>query len=178
MTQKTFSCYTHTCSELSSHDVGQTVTLCGWVWHRRDHGGLIFVDLRDRYGITQIAFDPENSKKAHHKAEDLRSEWVICVEGKVRPRPEGMANPRLVTGDIEVLVDRIEILNESKTPPFQIEDRIECSEDIRLKYRYLDLRRPSMYANLALRSQFSFALRKALTQQPQLVFFCLPINHP
>ena len=155
--------HTHTCGELRREHIGQQVTLTGWVWHRRDHGGLIFVDLRDRDGVTQVSFDPEHSGgEAFHAAETIRSEWPIKVTGVVRERPEGMDNPKLATGEVEVLIDQIEILNSSKTPPFQIEDHVDTSEDVRLRYRYLDLRRPRMTANLKMRSDFTFALREAL----------------
>ena len=159
----THSMHTHTCGELRREQIGEKVTLTGWVWHRRDHGGLIFVDLRDRDGVTQISFDPEHSGgEAFHAAETIRSEWPIKVTGVVRERPEGMGNPKLATGEIEVLIDAIEVLNSSKTPPFQIEDHVDTSEDVRLRYRYLDLRRPRMAANLKMRSDFTFALREAL----------------
>lgn len=155
--------HTHTCGELRPANIGETVTLCGWVWHRRDHGGLIFIDLRDRDGVTQISFDPEHSGgEAFHMAENVRSEWPIMIEGVVRERPEGMENPKLTTGEIEVLVSKIEVLNTSKTPPFQIEDHVETSEDVRLRYRYLDIRRPKMMSNLKLRSEFTYAIREAL----------------
>jgi aspartyl-tRNA synthetase len=155
--------HTHTCGELRRADIGQEVTLCGWVWHRRDHGGLIFVDLRDRAGVTQVSFDPEHSGgSAFHVAETIRPEWPVRVRGVVRQRPEGMSNPKLATGNIEVLVSQIDVLNTSRTPPFQIEDHVETSEDVRLRYRYLDLRRPKMMANLRLRSDFTFAIREAL----------------
>ena len=155
--------HTHTCGELRAENIGQEVTLTGWVWRRRDHGGLIFVDLRDRDGLTQISFDPEHSSgTAFHTAETIRSEWPIKVTGVVRERPEGMANAKLKTGEIEVLISDIEVLNSSKTPPFQIEDHIEAGEDVRLRYRYLDLRRPKMMNNLRLRSDFTFAIRQAL----------------
>ena len=155
--------HTHTCGELRAENIGQEVTLTGWVWRRRDHGGLIFVDLRDRDGLTQISFDPEHSGgTAFHTAETIRSEWPIKVTGVVRERPEGMANAKLKTGEIEVLISDIEVLNSSKTPPFQIEDHIEAGEDVRLRYRYLDLRRPKMMNNLRLRSDFTFAIRQAL----------------
>ena len=155
--------HTHTCGELRAEHIGQEVTLTGWVWRRRDHGGLIFVDLRDREGVTQISFDPEHSGgTAFHTAETIRSEWPIKVTGVVRERPEGMNNTKLATGDIEVLISHIEVLNTSKTPPFQIEDHIEAGEDIRLRYRYLDIRRPKMMANLQMRSDFTFAIREAL----------------
>lgn len=157
------SMHTHTCNELRLEHIGQEVTLTGWVWRRRDHGGLIFVDLRDREGVTQISFDPEHSGgTAFHTAETIRSEWPIKVTGVVRERPEGQSNAKLATGKIEVLVSHIEVLNTSKTPPFQIEDHIEAGEDIRLRYRYLDIRRPKMMANLQMRSDFTFAIREAL----------------
>ena len=157
------SMHTHTCNELRLEHIGQEVTLTGWVWRRRDHGGLIFVDLRDREGVTQISFDPEHSSgTAFHTAETIRSEWPIKVTGVVRERPEGQSNAKLATGEIEVLVSHIEVLNTSKTPPFQIEDHIEAGEDIRLRYRYLDIRRPKMMANLQMRSDFTFAIREAL----------------
>lgn len=159
----THSMHTHTCGELRRDQIGQEVTLTGWVWHRRDHGGLIFVDLRDREGVTQISFDPEHSGgEAFHIAETIRPEWPLKVTGVVRERPEGMNNPKLATGDIEVLIDHIEVLNTSKTPPFQIEDHMDTAEDVRLRYRYLDIRRPHMMANLKLRSDFTFAIRDAL----------------
>lgn len=157
------SMHTHTCGELRREHIGQEVTLTGWVWRRRDHGGLIFVDLRDREGVTQISFDPEHSGgEAFHAAEGIRSEWPIKVTGTVRKRPEGMENAKLITGDVEVLVSAITVLNRSKTPPFQIEDHIEAGEDVRLRYRYLDIRRPHMMANLKMRSDFTFAIREAL----------------
>ena len=159
----THSMHTHTCNELTVQNIGDKVTLTGWVWHRRDHGGLIFIDLRDRDGITQVSFDPDISGGvAFHTAETVRSEWPIKVTGVVRHRPEGMTNEKLETGEIEVLVSDIEVLNRSKTPAFQIEDHVEVSEDVRLRYRYLDLRRPSMMANMKLRSDFTFAIREAL----------------
>ncbi len=158
-----FSLHTHTCGELRRENIGEEVTLTGWVWHRRDHGGLIFVDLRDRDGMTQVSFDPEYSGgTAFHTAETIRSEWPIKIHGFVRERPEGMANLKRVTGEIEVLASEIEVLNTSKTPPFQIEDHDDTSEDVRLRYRYLDLRRPAMMANMKMRSDFTFAIRQAL----------------
>ena len=158
----TFSLHTHTCGELRAGDIGATVTLTGWVWRRRDFGGLIFIDLRDRDGLTQVLFDPDIAGEAFHTAETVRPEWPIKVQGVVRSRSEGMANAKLATGEIEVLASDIEVLNTSRTPAFQIEDHIELSEDVRLRYRYLDLRRPSMMANMRLRSDFTFAIRKAL----------------
>lgn len=156
------SLHTHSCGELSAANIGEHVTLTGWVWHRRDHGGLIFIDLRDREGVTQVSFDPEHSGgTAFHVAETVRSEWPILVRGEVRARPEGMANEKLKTGEIEVLISEIEVLNTAHTSPFQIEDHVDVSEDVRLRYRYLDLRRPHMMNNLKLRSDFAHALRNA-----------------
>ena len=157
------SMHTRTCGELRAENIGEEVKLTGWVSRRRDHGGLIFCDLRDREGITQCTFDPEHAAgEAFHTAETMRPEWPILVHGTVIARDEDTVNPKLPTGEIEVLADRVEVLNRSKTPPFQIEDGIETSEDTRLRYRYLDLRRPEMMANLKLRSDFTFAIRSAL----------------
>ena len=157
------SMHTRTCGELRRESVGEEVTLTGWVSRRRDHGGLIFCDLRDREGITQLTFDPEHSDGDAFKiAETMRPEWPIKIHGVVRARGEETTNPKLATGEIEVLTDHAEVLNTSVTPPFQIEDGIETSEDTRLRYRYLDLRRPEMMANLKLRSDFTFAIREAL----------------
>lgn len=157
------SMHTRTCGELRRENVGEAVTLTGWVSRRRDHGGLIFCDLRDREGITQLTFDPEHSDGDAFKiAETMRPEWPIKIHGVVRARGEETTNTKLATGEIEVLTDHAEVLNTSVTPPFQIEDGIETSEDTRLRYRYLDLRRPEMMANLKLRSDFTFAIREAL----------------
>jgi aspartyl-tRNA synthetase len=139
------------CNSLRAENVGLEAVLMGWVQRRRDHGGLIFVDLRDREGITQVVFDPQISEEAHERAGGLRSEYVIAAKGKTRFRPEGMVNPKLPTGEIEVAATELRILNSSKTPPFQVEDDVEASENIRLKYRYLDLRRPKLFHNLLLR---------------------------
>ena len=158
-----FSLHTHTCGELRSSNIGEKVTLTGWVWRRRDFGGLIFIDLRDREGLTQVFFDPDLcDKETFATAETVRPEWPVLVEGEVRHRIEGQTNRNLATGEIEVLASRIVVLNTSQTPPFQIEDHVETSEDVRLRYRYLDIRRPSMMANLKLRSDFTFAIRQAL----------------
>ena len=157
------SMHTRTCGELRRENVGEEVTLTGWVSRRRDHGGLIFCDLRDREGITQLTFDPEHSDGDAFKiAETMRPEWPIKIHGVVRARGEETTNAKLATGEIEVLTDHAEVLNTSVTPPFQIEDGIETSEDTRLRYRYLDLRRPEMMTNLKLRSDFTFAIREAL----------------
>lgn len=155
--------HTHTCGQLRRDAIGQDVVLTGWVWRRRDHGGLIFVDLRDRDGVTQCTFDPELSGgETFSCAEHIRSEWPIKVSGYVRERPEDTANPNLPTGEVEVVVREIEVLNTSKTPPFQIEDGIDTQEEVRLRYRYLDMRRPELLANLRLRNDFTFAMRTAL----------------
>ena len=156
---------THTCGELTGADNGAEVCLMGWVQYRRDHGGLIFVDLRDRFGLTQIVFSPEYAPEAHEQAGALRSEYVLAMKGKVRPRPEGMVNPNLKTGEVEVVVSEWKLLNTSKTPPFQIEDRVEAGENLRLQWRYLDLRRPRMARNLALRSRTAMAIRNELASQ-------------
>ncbi len=141
----------HSCGELSKKDVGTEVTLAGWVDRRRDHGGLIFIDLRDREGIVQVVFNPETSPSCHEVASQMRSEYVIRVSGEVALRPKGTENPKLPTGDIEVIVRNTDILNPSKTPPFYINEEIEVEENLRLKYRYLDLRRARMGKNLMLR---------------------------
>jgi aspartyl-tRNA synthetase len=142
---------THTCGQLRKADAGSEATLSGWVDTRRDHGGVIFIDLRDRYGKTQIVFNPEHNAETHKAASVLRSEYVISVRGKVEERPEGMANPDLDTGDIDVMVDQLEILNTSETTPFEITGDTEVSTELRLKYRYLDLRRPLMQKYLTAR---------------------------
>lgn len=153
----------HTCGELSIKDIGKHVILMGWVQSRRDHGGLIFVDLRDRFGITQVVFNPDSSLEAHSTAHIIRPEYVIAVDGIVRIRPEGMINPNLETGQIEVLVSSWKLLNISKTPPFQIEDNIETGEILRLQWRYLDLRRPAMKKNIILRSNAMQIIRNYLS---------------
>ena len=156
---------THDCGTLTAEKIGQRVRLMGWVWRRRDHGGVIFIDLRDRYGITQIVFNPQHDPTAHQKADQLRSEYVIAVEGCVEARPDGMVNPQLPTGAIEVNCDQLRILNLSLTPPFLIEDEIDAGEEIRLKYRYLDLRRPRIQANLQLRHKAYQAVRDLLDKR-------------
>jgi aspartyl-tRNA synthetase len=149
---------THYCGNLDISMASQEVILMGWVHRRRDHGGVIFVDLRDREGIVQVVFNPE-AGNAHNEAHKIRSEFVLAVKGKVRKRPEGMENPDLKTGEIEVIVSDLEIMNESKTPPFSFDDE-DISENIRLKYRYLDLRRPVIQKNLFLRSRLAAATRR------------------
>ncbi|HAJ35730.1 MAG TPA: aspartate--tRNA ligase [Chloroflexi bacterium] len=151
---------THTCGALSLEHVGSTVTLAGWVNRRRDHGGLIFIDLRDRSGITQVTIDSDQTA-AHEVAAQVRNEYVIQVVGKVAPRPEGLRNPNLSTGDIEVLAETVTILNTAKTPPFNIAGGAdEVDEALRLKYRYLDIRRPRMTQNLVLRHQIVRFIRE------------------
>ncbi|MDP6600107.1 MAG: aspartate--tRNA ligase [Candidatus Woesearchaeota archaeon] len=155
---------THTCGELTKSDIKKNVSLCGWAASSRDHGGIIFIDLRDRWGITQIVFDPEHKKKEHGVAETLRREDVIAVKGKVRARGKGLENPKLKTGQIEVLVDEVEVLNKAITPPLEIDDRVEANEDLRLKYRYLDLRRPKMQRHLQIRHNAAMAAREYLNK--------------
>jgi len=154
---------THGCGELGTAHEGHDVCLMGWVQYRRDHGGLIFVDLRDRQGLTQIVFAPEVAPQAHERAHHIRAEYVLAVRGTVRRRPEDMVNPNLATGTIEVAVRELKILATSATPPFPIEDRVDVSESLRLKYRYLDLRRPSLCHNILLRHRVTQAARQYLS---------------
>ena len=142
---------THRCGELRAEHAGETVALCGWVAHQRDHGGVLFVDLRDREGPVQVVIHPQEQPEAHATASRLRNESVIRIEGEVRPRPDGTVNPDLPTGEVEVAASGIEVLSEADTPPFPVEDRIQASEDLRLRHRYLDLRRPEMAEALRLR---------------------------
>jgi len=153
---------THHCCELRNTDINKEVVLMGWVQHRRDHGGVIFIDLRDKEGITQIVFNPENSNAVHEKAQEIRNEYVLGVKGKVIARPDNMLNPNMKTGAIEVLIDELCIFSKARTPAFQIEDRVEASESIRLQYRYLDLRRPQLQKNLLARHKATMAIRKYL----------------
>jgi len=153
---------THDCSLLRSQDIGKEVVLMGWVQRRRDHGGVIFVDLRDRDGLTQVVFKPEVDPEIHEKAHVIRSEFVIGVRGTVEARPEGMINPNLDTGEIEVIVTEFKLLNTAKTPPFLIEDSIDVSETIRLNYRHLDLRRPELQKNIIIRHQAAAVVRQYL----------------
>lgn len=154
------------CGALRQSDVGKTVTLSGWVHRRRDHGGLIFIDLRDRFGLTQLVFDPAVNKQVHNHAENLRSEWVISVKGLVRKRRDGMANPNLQTGDIEIQVENLEILSKAKTPPFSIaDDDVEVNEELRLQYRYLDIRRGEIADKLVKRHQAMMITRNYLDKQ-------------
>src|SRR5713101_7628361 len=156
---------THTCGELNINAVGQQVTLAVWVNRRRDHGGLVFLDIRDRYGITQVICDPERSSEAHRIASELRSEYVVQVTGTVVPRLAGTENPNLSTGAIEVAADSIVMLNPSRTTPFPISDNIQVDESLRLKYRYLDLRRPSMREKMVLRHRVVKAIRDYLDER-------------
>ncbi|MCH9621226.1 MAG: Aspartate--tRNA(Asp/Asn) ligase [Chlamydiia bacterium] len=155
---------THHLKELTKKDAGKQVTLCGWVNRRRDHGGLIFIDLRDRFGITQIVFDPTIDQNAHQEADRLRSEWVISVSGKVRNRAEGMTNPNLFTGEIEVEITSLTVESTCPTPPFSIADeKIDVQEELRGKYRYLDIRRKEIKDILLMRSKATNIIRSYLT---------------
>lgn len=153
---------THYCGDVRTEDTGKEIVLMGWAHRRRDHGGVIFVDLRDRSGLVQIVFNPESAPEAHKEAHRIRSEYVLAAKGKVNLRPQGMKNPDLKTGGVEIMIDQVEILSESKTPPFLLESGIEISENVRLKYRYLDLRRPALQKNLILRSKVAAAARNYL----------------
>lgn len=153
---------THHCNELGAEQIGTEVVLMGWVQRRRDHGGVIFVDLRDREGLTQVVFNPLVDEEIHKKAHVIRSEFVLGVRGKVEHRPEGMVNPNLKTGEIEVLVTELKILNMAQTPPFQIEDTVDVSENIRLKHRHIDLRRPELQRNIILRHKAAASVRNYL----------------
>ncbi|OKY73659.1 MAG: aspartate--tRNA ligase [Desulfobulbaceae bacterium DB1] len=155
----------HSCNDLGAGHIDEEVTLMGWVLRRRDHGGVIFIDLRDRWGITQIVFNPEYNSEAHAKAHGLRSEWVLAVRGRVFKRPEGMANENLHTGAVEIMVHELRILNVSKTPPFPLDEESEVSDSLRLQYRYLDLRRPGMADNLIMRHKACQALRSFLNDE-------------
>ena len=150
---------THACGELRAADAGGVVTLMGWVHRRRDHGGLIFVDLRDRTGLTQCVFNPAGSQVAHARLEGVRSEFVVAVRGQVARRPAGTENPKLPTGEVEVHVEEVKVLNEARPMPFPIEGEAEVDELTRLQYRYLDLRRPAMYRNFAIRDAVYRATR-------------------
>jgi aspartyl-tRNA synthetase len=156
---------THTCGELRREDAGKTVALAGWVARRRDHGGLIFIDLRDRWGVTQVVADPAVATEVHRAAQEVRGEYVVQVRGKVRLRPEGLANPSLETGDIEVAAHELTVLNPAKTPPFPLSEESPVDESLRLHYRYLDLRRPRMQRNLILRHQVVKFIRDYLSER-------------
>ena len=151
---------THTCAQLQVTDIGKQVTLCGWVANRRDHGKLIFIDIRDRYGLTQVVFIPKECPvDSYEKAGHLRNEFVIKLKGLVNKRPGGTINSKLATGEVEILAQELEILNPSLTPPFEIQEDIEITEELRLKYRYLDLRRAKVFNNLLLRSNLYKVIR-------------------
>ncbi len=153
---------THSCGELTAKDIGKVVTLAGWVHRRRDHGQLIFIDLRDKGGLTQVVFNPEISPAGHEIASKLRHEYVVKVSGEVARRPPGTENPKLPTGEIEVIASRAEILNPAKNPPFYINEDTEVEESLRLQYRYLDLRRQRIKENLILRHRVSKFMRDFL----------------
>ena len=153
---------THSCNDLTAADIGKEIILMGWVLRRRDHGGVIFIDLRDRHGITQIVFNPEVNPEVHEKAHQVRSEWVLAIRGKVEARLDGMANKKLDTGEIEVFIDELRILNTSDTPPFPLDEESEVSDNIRLQYRYMDLRRPEMAAKLYQRHKAVQSIRTYL----------------
>ena len=156
---------THTCGQLNVNEIGKKVTLCGWVANRRDHGKLIFIDIRDRYGVTQVVFIPQESPEAYKIAQDLKNEFVIKLKGLVNKRPLGTINSKLATGEVEILAQELEILNSSNTPPFEIREDIEVSEELRLKYRYLDLRRTKVFNNLLLRSSLYKVIRGYLGEK-------------
>lgn len=156
---------TNTCGELTGKEVDKEVTLCGWVQSRRDHGGIIFIDLRDRYGLTQIVFDPKLGKEAHEAAQSLRREDVLRATGTVKARASDLVNKKIKTGEIEVFIGKLNVLNKSAVPPVEIEDRVEANDDIRLKYRYLDLRRPVMNKRLVFRSKVALETRKFLAKE-------------
>ena len=153
------------CGEIRESEVGKKMTLCGWIFKRRDHGGLIFVDLRDRSGILQVVFNPDVSPNAHELAHELRSEYVISVTGELRKRPDGTENPNLPTGMVEMYADKLEVLNKSAPLPVNIEDAGEASETLRLKHRYLDLRRPEMQSNLIIRHKVTKVIRDYLDEK-------------
>jgi aspartyl-tRNA synthetase len=156
---------THYCGRIAKKDSGSTVVLMGWVGRRRDHGGVIFVDLRDRTGTAQVVFNPDHHKECHEAAHRLRTEFVIGVKGVVRERPDGMVNTQIPTGEVEVLVDEIIIYNEAALTPFMIDEYVTVAESLRLKYRYLDLRRPEMQNNLMLRHRAALNIRNYLSQE-------------
>ncbi len=156
---------THTCGELRSGHIGQTVTLAGWVHRRRDHGGVIFIDLRDRFGLTQVVINPDLPEETLELASNVRAEWVLQITGKVQRRPEGMQNPKMATGEIEVIASEVVVLNPAKPLPFMISSDEEVDENMRLKYRYLDLRRERMRRNLELRHEVVLFMRKYLSER-------------
>lgn len=153
------------CGEVKDNDSGKVLTLAGWVQRRRDHGGLIFIDLRDCTGLVQLVFSPQYGEEAFHKAEDVRNEYVVAVVGKVRERSEETINPHMKTGRLEVVVSEMRVLNKAKTPPFYIEDGVDVDENVRLRYRYLDLRRPEMQRNLIMRHKITHEMREFLDER-------------
>ena len=153
------------CGEVKDNDSGKVLTLAGWVQRRRDHGGLIFIDLRDRTGLVQLVFSPQYGEEAFHKAEDVRNEYVVAVVGTVRERSEETINPHMKTGRLEVVVSEMRVLNKAKTPPFYIEDGVDVDENVRLRYRYLDLRRPEMQRNLIMRHKITHEMREFLDER-------------
>jgi aspartyl-tRNA synthetase len=156
---------THSCGTLRAADAGKTALLMGWVHRRRDLGGVIFIHLRDRDGVPQLVLDERENREAHQRAQELSSEFVIAAQGTVKLRSADTVNPAIVTGEVEIAVDKIWILNESRTPPFPLEDNVDVKEDVRLKYRYVDLRRPHMQRNIIMRAKIAFAVRQALYEQ-------------
>src|SRR6266853_3155894 len=156
---------THTCGELRAADTGKRVVLMGWVHRRRDLGGVFFIHLRDRDGVSQIVFRADGDPAVHAKAEMLAAEYVVAVEGLVELRSKETINSAISTGEVEVVCEKIWILNESRTPPFPMEEEVDVKEDARLKYRYVDLRRPHMQRKIILRSKVTFAVRKSLIRQ-------------
>ena len=152
------------CGELDSSFIDQTVTICGWVHRRRDHGGVIFLDVRDREGVMQVVFDPD-APESFEIADRVRSEYVIQVTGRVRARPEGTVNSNMRTGEVELLGKEIQVLNKAATPPFPLDEYSGVGEDVRLKYRYMDLRRPEMHQKLILRSKITSSIRRSLEDQ-------------
>src|SRR6056297_1379291 len=158
---------THTCGQLNKEHVNEEVELCGWVHRRRDHGGVIFIDLRDRYGLTHRKFNPEIKKETWQEADKLLSEWVVRVKGKVADRPGDMVNSKLQTGEIEVEVGELEIYSQAQTPPFEIDEekRVDVNEETRMKYRYLDLRKPEISEIILKRHQFIKYVRDYLSQR-------------
>lgn len=151
----------HYCGQLNESLDGQEVTLCGWVHRRRDHGGVIFLDVRDREGLAQVVFDPDRAE-TFAKADRVRSEFVVKITGKVRLRPEGARNPNMASGSIEVLGYELEVLNQAETPPFPLDEYSDVGEETRLRYRFIDLRRPEMAAKLKLRARITSSIRRYL----------------
>jgi len=154
----------HYCGELRESHISEDVSICGWVHRRRDHGGVIFLDVRDREGIVQVVFDPD-TVAAFALADQVRNEFVLNIKGRVRARDEAVINPKMTTGQIEVLGKELEILNRAETPPFQLDEYSEAGEDVRLRYRFIDLRRPEMQERIRLRSRVNHFVRNFLDEQ-------------